>query len=206
MQYCPLRQRLLIPMAQPFLNAVTGVEDISVIAFPGVAAGAFRIAVTTRLWGVEADGLANLYQWRGLRVDGLAGLRFLQFNESVTMGTQTVGVAGLPLIGGQYSAGVDDFNVNNNFFLANRTNASGGTARGTFTLNGGTANVNCDITDNSTTGTRNTTLTLDGGTRRRGPERRRPLTPSRVVPNVPPPHGLTGLGHLSPSENPADDR
>src|SRR5262249_29982743 len=39
-----------------------------------------------------------------------------------------------------------------------------GTATGTFTIFGGTANINADILDSSTAGTHTTTLNLTGGT------------------------------------------
>ena len=81
-------------------------------------------------------------------------------------GTNTNGAIGTFFLGGSNpgTAGTGVLNVTNQFLLANRTNASGGTANGTFNIYGGTANLGTDILDGSTTGTRSTTLTLDGGT------------------------------------------
>jgi autotransporter-associated beta strand protein len=70
---------------------------------------------------------------------------------------------------GTDSASTGVLNVTSQFFLANRTNTAQLTspANGTFTINGGTANIGTDIIDASTSGdasTRNTTITLAGGT------------------------------------------
>jgi autotransporter-associated beta strand protein len=74
---------------------------------------------------------------------------------------------------GTFTLGTDStstgvLNVTANFFLAFRTNTAQLTspANGTFTINGGTANIAADIVDASTAGdlsTRTTTLALFGG-------------------------------------------
>ncbi len=81
-------------------------------------------------------------------------------------GTAGNGASGTLTLGGPNpdSAATGVLNVANQFFLANRTNTAGGAANGTFIINGGTANINTDIIDASTTGDRTTTLTLAGGT------------------------------------------
>ena len=70
---------------------------------------------------------------------------------------------------GSFTLGTDStstgvLNVASSFFLANNTNTTAGATTGTFTINGGTANVQCNISDPSTNGTSNTTLNLNGGT------------------------------------------
>jgi fibronectin-binding autotransporter adhesin len=70
---------------------------------------------------------------------------------------------------GTFTLGTDStstgvLNVASSFFLANNTNTTAGATAGTFTINGGTANVQCNISDPSTNGTSNTTLNLNGGT------------------------------------------
>jgi autotransporter-associated beta strand protein len=88
-----------------------------------------------------------------------------------TSGASSNGAIGTFTLGGTspnlISTGV--LNVTSQFFLANRTNIANQTspANGTFVINGGTANINTDILDASTTGnpgSRNTTLTLAAGT------------------------------------------
>jgi autotransporter-associated beta strand protein len=82
-------------------------------------------------------------------------------------GTAPNGAAGSFTLGTD-SASTGVLNVTAEFFLANRTNTAQLTspANGTFTINGGTANVNADIVDASTSGdasTRTTIINLLGG-------------------------------------------
>jgi fibronectin-binding autotransporter adhesin len=85
-------------------------------------------------------------------------------------GTAPNGSSGTFTLGGAFpndtATGV--LTVNNQFLLANRTTTNASSpASGTFVINGGTAVINTDILDGSTTGDatlRNTTLTLAGGT------------------------------------------
>jgi autotransporter-associated beta strand protein len=74
---------------------------------------------------------------------------------------------------GSFTLGTDSsstavLNVSNQFFLANKTSAILTTpAAGTFTINGGTANINADLIDASTTGdatTHSGTVILNAGT------------------------------------------
>jgi autotransporter-associated beta strand protein len=86
-------------------------------------------------------------------------------------GTAANGATGTFILGGASagSGATGVLNVANQFFLANRTNsaAGAGPSKGRFIINGGTANVNTDILDASTTAAssaNDTVLTLDGGT------------------------------------------
>ncbi len=106
---------------EPFNNAVTGSPDVSLFLFqasgaPPLVNGTDHIIVTTRLWGAEANGLANLWCWRGLRFDALAGFRTMQFYESINMGQFTQVESTAPIVGGQVAAGYDYFGVTNNFY------------------------------------------------------------------------------------------
>ena len=86
-------------------------------------------------------------------------------------GSATAGASGTFTLGGASpGAGATGvLTVNNQFFLAHRTNAtaSAGRSSGTFTINGGTANIHTDILDGSTTvstaGPNVTTLNLNDG-------------------------------------------
>jgi autotransporter-associated beta strand protein len=89
----------------------------------------------------------------------------LQLGVSST-GSSTSGATGTFILGGPNpdSGATGVLNVANQFFLANRTNSAGGPVSGNFIISGGTANINTDIIDASTTGDRTTAITLAGGT------------------------------------------
>jgi fibronectin-binding autotransporter adhesin len=79
-------------------------------------------------------------------------------------GASTVGAVGSFTLGTDAtSTGVLTVRTGGSFFLANNTNTTSGPANGTFTINGGTANINANITVPSTRGTGSTTLNLYGG-------------------------------------------
>lgn len=103
-------------LSQPFFNVGTGQEDISLIASPGIASGSVDIESSGRLWGAEANALMNVYQYRAFRIDALAGLRYLQFHEDLSMLEQSTGLAGEPIIGGVQNITDDSFSVSNNFY------------------------------------------------------------------------------------------
>lgn len=84
-------------------------------------------------------------------------------------GSAPNGAVGTLTLGGPFPTDTSTavLNVTSQFLLANRTNGTLSPATGTFVINGGTANINADIQDASTTGdptNRTTTLTLASGT------------------------------------------
>jgi autotransporter-associated beta strand protein len=97
---------------------------------------------------------------------------FTATNLELAPDTSGNGTNPLTMVGsftlGTNSSSTGSLTVNTNFFLADDTNGNSGalndTANGTFTLNGGNATINTNITVPSTHGTSNTTLTLNGGT------------------------------------------
>ena len=113
----------------------------------GATAGTGAAAVTFDTGEFNVASLQLAVNASGTAPNGAAG--------SFTLGTDST------------STGV--LNVTTEFFLANRTNTAQLTspANGTFTINGGTANIGTDIIDASTSGdatTRTTIITLTGGT------------------------------------------
>jgi Putative beta barrel porin-7 (BBP7) len=69
----------------PFINAVTGNEDVFLTAAPGVAAGSIFATTTTRVQGAEANAIVNLYDNKGMKLNGIVGYRFLQVQEGLTI-------------------------------------------------------------------------------------------------------------------------
>lgn len=69
----------------PYLNALTGLEDVFVTGAPGVATGSIYATTTTRMQGAEANAVANLYDSKNFKLNGTLGYRFLQLNEGLTV-------------------------------------------------------------------------------------------------------------------------
>ncbi|WP_439628192.1 BBP7 family outer membrane beta-barrel protein [Gemmata sp.] len=95
----------------PFPGALVGSAAAQVPAFRG----AFHLGYSNRFQGAEVNGTARLGDWGGLRVDGLAGFRWFQLNETLTYTVATIGVPGSAVAGAFVNA-TDQFEARNNFF------------------------------------------------------------------------------------------
>jgi hypothetical protein len=69
----------------PFVDAVTGAEDVFVTAAPGGPNGSVFVTTTTRMQGAEFNFVANLADRKGWKLNGLVGYRFLQVHEGLTV-------------------------------------------------------------------------------------------------------------------------
>jgi hypothetical protein len=74
-------------LARPFFNLNNGIEDSEIVAFPGNAAGRVIIDAPSSLHGADANLRCNLWCmdscWGNVKVDGLAGFRFLDLREGL---------------------------------------------------------------------------------------------------------------------------
>jgi hypothetical protein len=69
-------------LGRPFINPLTGVEDVSIIASPSQL-GEVAVSHSIRVQGWELIGLANLYHGILVKVHALAGYRYFQVNEGL---------------------------------------------------------------------------------------------------------------------------
>ena len=69
----------------PFINALTGSEDVFPTGAPGIAVGSVYATTTTRVQGAEANAVANLVDGKNGRINALFGYRFLQVHEGATI-------------------------------------------------------------------------------------------------------------------------
>jgi len=95
----------------PYINATTGREDVFPLAAPGISTGSIFVTTTTRAQGAEANFVANLYDGKSLRLNGLAGYRFLQVQEGLTL-EQMRTRFGTP---GEFGPIYDQFDAHNRF-------------------------------------------------------------------------------------------
>jgi hypothetical protein len=73
----------------PIFNAGTGQEDLIELSTPGETTGRIDIASSTRLWGAEGNLYVNLYRDNRFSFDLLAGFRYLDLQEVLTIDTST---------------------------------------------------------------------------------------------------------------------
>ncbi len=79
------------------------------------SAGVFTLRSTNSLQGAELNGLFRLSNQAAFTLDVLAGMRWVQLHEDLTLDNNTLGLPGGP-IAGQVFNQTDDFNVRNNFY------------------------------------------------------------------------------------------
>ena len=74
----------------PFVNARTGLEDVFTLASPGQSDALVNLYTTTRVQGAEANLIGNLVARPGVKINAVAGYRFLQVNEGLRVETTTM--------------------------------------------------------------------------------------------------------------------
>lgn len=67
----------------PYVNALTGQEDVLAVARPGQSSALVTVSTSTRVQGAEANLVGNLIAKPGVKVHALAGYRFFQANEGL---------------------------------------------------------------------------------------------------------------------------
>ncbi|WP_439625538.1 BBP7 family outer membrane beta-barrel protein [Gemmata sp.] len=92
----------------PYTDATTGLEAAFASAAPNVATGSVHVTTSLRMQGAEANGVANLWDTNGFKLNGLAGYRFLQVNEGLTVEQRRFAPAGSGTI-------YDEFTGHNRF-------------------------------------------------------------------------------------------
>ena len=103
-------------LAQPFLNAFTGLPDANIVAMAGVARGTVTIGARTSLWGAEANLAARLNCSDRFRLAALGGFRFLRLEDEVTSREQFLISPNVPGFGGNGVVLKDEFRTRNSFY------------------------------------------------------------------------------------------
>jgi Putative beta barrel porin-7 (BBP7) len=111
-------------IARPFFNSMTGQQDASLVAFPGLASGALSIVNASRMEGSEANGVVNLYQDREFRLDALAGFRWVFLKEFLRIQETVQVIPGAPVFPGE-QIGVQDYFGASNYFYGGQIGMKG---------------------------------------------------------------------------------
>jgi Putative beta barrel porin-7 (BBP7) len=107
-------------VARPIVNATTGGEVSELVSLPGTLSGVVAVSAPSRMWGAEGNALCNLYCCgdcdSGTRIDLIAGFRYLELDESVSI-TETLLISPtVPVIGGSTIGVFDGFSTHNYFY------------------------------------------------------------------------------------------
>jgi hypothetical protein len=127
-------------LSRPFSDVRRQAEAVEPVGFPGAAAGSVSVNHTGFLWGLEGDLAGNVAWSPWGRVDVLAGLRYLELHEnlsiteasSVTAGAGAVLPALAPRAGESFLS-TDAFRGENRFF-GGTVGATAALSRGCWTL------------------------------------------------------------------------
>jgi hypothetical protein len=72
-------------LARPFFNLNMNTEFSQLTAFPGISTGNVAVEAPSQLWGAEANLLCKACCGCDYRVNWLAGVRYLDLNERITI-------------------------------------------------------------------------------------------------------------------------
>jgi hypothetical protein len=103
-------------LARPFVNAVTGTDSALVLSAPGVQAGAASVSALSRLFGAEANARLELCRGCLFHLDLLAGFRYLEIDDSLTIDSRTTFAPNVLGLGGTSVVASDRFGGRNTFF------------------------------------------------------------------------------------------
>jgi len=104
-------------LARPFINAVTGIDDAILVAYPGVQRGAIDVQVESFVIGGGTNALFNLWNDLGGKIDLLAGYRYFGLFDEVSIkeDTTALSTAAAPLNPGDHLQALDRFRTFNHF-------------------------------------------------------------------------------------------
>ncbi len=103
-------------LARPFFNVNTGHEDAFLVAYPGQQSGAITAALSTRLWGADADLRGMLFRGVSYQVNLLGGFRFLALHDSLGLKEDDTFYAPLTLSPTFWTTAMDRFHTSNQFY------------------------------------------------------------------------------------------
>ena len=106
-------------LAQPFLNAQTGAQDASLVAYPGLETGRLDITLSNQFYMWSGLFRTALVREPKYRLDALFGFRYARFNENLSVASQstTTAAAGAVPVGTVTNIS-DFFGASNQFYGA----------------------------------------------------------------------------------------
>jgi hypothetical protein len=102
-------------LAFPFFNVLTGKEDALIFTTPTGLAGSSFLTIRNQLQGAEGNGLFRFVETDNFKLTGLAGFRYLYFQEGLLFQQGNRGLPGTPAEG-QVFVVTDQWQSSNNFY------------------------------------------------------------------------------------------
>jgi len=99
-------------LSVPFFDTNTNSESSSPVAEPGSFRGLANLKLTNRLQGAELNGFATIYTACSLKINGLVGFRYLNFNERLKLSVDSPAID----IPAEVFLVKDQFHTKNNFY------------------------------------------------------------------------------------------
>lgn len=110
-------------IARPTINAASGRESAYYDSLPGQVVGGVDVKLRSEFQGANCDGTFNLVQTQRVRLDALAGFRYLSLSESLNVSDQfldatggTRAFAGGPINFNDALGDFDSFRTTNSFY------------------------------------------------------------------------------------------
>ncbi len=100
-------------LSRPFLNASTSLQDSELVAFPGVLSGAVTVTTATDFGGAELLARSRWLGGQAVRIDWLAGYRFLSLDDDLEVHEPLESLS--PLSAGTLIDVRDRFSTHNQF-------------------------------------------------------------------------------------------
>jgi hypothetical protein len=128
-------------LARPFFNVVTGTEDAEQVAnllvpsLPNLLPlqGRISASLSSRMWGLEGNGLHSLVVGCNYHVDLLGGFRYVKLDEGLNIDEELFVPPSSPTSAGEHFLLVDNFGTRNNFY-GGQLGARGEFRRGRWSL------------------------------------------------------------------------
>jgi hypothetical protein len=143
-------------LARPFLEFNRNTESSELVGFPGVFNGKGTVSAPSELWGIEANYRCCVCSTCDRQITGLAGFRYLNLKESITIVENVMGLPTAPAPLTNTNSTVFDSFATRNQFYGGQVGLESRWLRGNWSL---------DVRGKVALGATTQDLTIDGGQR-----------------------------------------
>jgi hypothetical protein len=143
-------------LARPFLEFNRNTESSELVGFPDVFNGRASVSAPSELWGIEANYRCCVCATCDRQITALAGFRYLDLNESITITENVMGLSTAPPPLTNTNSTVFDYFATHNHFYGGQVGLESRWLRGPWSL---------DVRGKVALGATTQDLTINGGQR-----------------------------------------